>query len=144
MLIRYTAMGHTLFPNIDDQYLQPEEIVRRLRAEFEYVDADPEEGMSYLLEMIDRFEKMTPEMAQMYQRVNLDVPTHIQSLRSMLGKAIYIVVSDRSDFQNDYIRFVAMPDTAPLIGYSSGEHEDAAAPLLKRMCGILGYRAELI
>jgi hypothetical protein len=137
-------MGHTLFPIVEGEYIQPEEVVRRLRVEFEYVDADAEKGMSYLLGMIDRFEKMKPELAQMYKSANFDMPTHIRALRSMLGKAIYIVVSDRADFQNDYIRFVAMPDTAPLIGYSSGEHENAAAPLLKRLCSVLGYRAVLI
>lgn len=137
-------MGHTLFPAVEGHYLQPDEIVRRLQAEFKYVEADIEAGTAHVQEMLGQFERMTPAMVEMYKSVNLDVPTHILSLRGMLGKAVAIVVSDRPKFENDYIHFVAMPETAPLIGYKSGDHEDAAAPLLRRICAVLGYDAEVV
>ena len=68
----------------------------------------------------------------------------IDAHRAMLGKAIRIVVSDREDFEDDYLAFTAMPKDDPFIGYSSGRHEQAAAPLLERACKILRYSAELV
>jgi hypothetical protein len=53
-------------------------------------------------------------------------------------------VSDRENFDDDHLAFTAMPNGDPFIGYSSGQHEDAAAPLLQRACTILRYRAELV
>ena len=82
-------------------------------------------------------------MLLQFQRMNAP-PEVIHAHRAMLGKAIHIVVSDREDFDDDYLTFTAMPGGDPFIGYLSRQHEDAAAPLLDRACKILGYRAELV
>jgi hypothetical protein len=130
--IRYTAMAHRLFPINEAERLEPKEVVRRLRAEFEFVEADPDAGTEVVADMIKQFQRM-----QVPQEV-------IDEHRAMLGKAIRIVVSDREDFDDDYLTFTAMPGGYPFIGYSSRQHEDAAAPLLERTCKILRYRAELV
>jgi hypothetical protein len=125
-------LAHRLFPIIAGEYLQPAEIVRRLQAEFDFIDADVDGGTDVILGMIEQFKRMK-------------VPqTVIDEHREMLGKAIRIVVSDREDCGDEYVTFTAMPATGLLIGYHSGQHEDAAAPLLKRVCSALGYYPKLI
>ena len=125
-------MAHRLSPITEGEYLEPKEIVRRLRAEFEFVEADADAGTEVVADMIKQFQRMKAPQEM------------IEAHRAMLGKAIRIVVSDREDFEDDYLTFTAMPNGDPFIGYSSGEHEDAAAPLLERACKILRYRAELV
>ncbi|MCE9589611.1 MAG: hypothetical protein K8S99_03710 [Planctomycetes bacterium] len=125
-------MAHRLFPIADGAYLEPKEIVRRLKAEFQFVEADASAGTEVVADMIKQFEKMKAPQAI------IDVN------RKMLGKAIRVVVSDRSNFINDYICFTAMPGGAPFIGYSSKQHEEAAAPLVERVCMILHYKSVLV
>ena len=125
-------LAHRLFPITPDAYLEPADIVRRLRAEFDHVEADADEGTSHILGMMEQFRRMNFPQAV------------IDAHRDMLGKAISITVADRPDFDNDYVRFTAMPATAPLVGYSGAAHEAAAGPLLRRVCGILRYTAELV
>lgn len=125
-------MAHRLFPNTERAPLEPKEIVRRLRAEFDFVEADADAGTEVVADMILQFQRMQVP------------PEVIEEHRAMLGKAIRIVVSDREDFDDDYLTFTAMPGDYPLIGYSSRQHEDAAAPLVERVCKILQYRAELV
>jgi hypothetical protein len=82
-------------------------------------------------------------MVKQFQRMN--APPHIiEAHRAMLGNAISVVVSDREDFDEDYLTFTAMPNCNLFIGYSSGQHEASAAPLLERACEILRYRANLL
>lgn len=122
-------MAHQLFPSDERGHLEPKEIVRRLRAEFEYVEADADAGTEHVADMINQFKRM-------------NAPAEIiDAHRVMLGKAISVVVSDREDFDDDYLTFTAMPDSDLFIGYSSGRHENEAAPLLERTCRILRYRA---
>lgn len=127
-----TPMAHRLYPITEGGYLEPQEIVRRLRAEFDFVEADPDAGTEHVVDMIKQFQRM-----EMPQEV-------IDEHRAMLGKAISIIVSDREDFEDDYFSFTAMPGGYPFIGYSSLHHEEAAAPLVERACKILRYRAELV
>ena len=125
-------MAHRLSPITEGAYLEPEEIVRRLRAEFEFVEADADAGTEHVADMLKQFQRM-------------NAPSEIiEAHRAMLGKAIRVVVSDREDFEDDYLTFTAMPNGDPFISYSPGEHEDAAAPLLERACKILRYRAVLV
>ena len=116
----------------DGAYLEPTEIVRRLRAEFGFVEADADAGTEVVADMIKQFQRMNAPQEM------------IDAHRAMLGKAIHVVVSDREDFENDYLAFTAMPGGDPFISYSSSQHEDAAAPLLDRACKMLRYRAELV
>jgi hypothetical protein len=125
-------MAHKLSPVDEAQYLQPDEVVRRLREEFKFVEADRDAGSKVVADMIKQFERM-------------DAPREIiDAHRAMLGKALRVIVSDRENFDNDYIIFTAMPGSSPFIGYCSRQHEDSATPLLERVCKTLDYRAELM
>ena len=125
-------MAHRLSPVTDGNYLEPKEIVRRMRAEFNYVQADADAGTEVVADMLKQFERMKAPI------------TIIEAHRAMLGKSISIEVYDREDYEYDYLTFTAMPKNDLLIGYSSLQHEEAAAPLLERVCKILRYQAKLL
>ncbi|HEY7117597.1 MAG TPA: hypothetical protein VH475_13495 [Tepidisphaeraceae bacterium] len=125
-------MAHRLFPITEGAYLAPKEIVRRLRAEFDFVETDADAGTEHVEGMLAQFQRMNAP------------PAVIEAHRAALGKAVRIVVSDREDYDDDYLAFTTWPNNDPLVGYSSRQHEGAAAPLLERACKILRYRAELV
>lgn len=125
-------MAHRLPPVTEGGYLEPTEIVRRLRSEFNFVEADAGAGTEHVARMLEQFRRMNAP------------PEVIEAHHAMLGRSIRITVSDRDDFEDDYLAFTATPTGDPFVSYSSGEREDAAAPLLERACKILRYRAELV
>jgi hypothetical protein len=123
-------MGHRLFPILEGAYLEPEEIAHRLRAEFRFVDADRNAGMSLVERAIREFQKR-------------NVPEELlDDMRRQSLKAIRIIVSDRTRFDEDYLEFTVMPGGPPYVPYRSSRHLAAAAPVLWRVCKVLGYRAE--
>ena len=123
-------MAHRLSPMTEHGYLEPMEIVRRLKVEFDFVEADA--GTEHVAGMLRQFKRM-------------NAPAEIiETHRAMLGKAITVLVSDREDFEDDYLTFTAMPGGDPFIGYSSRQHEEASARLLVRACKILRYRVEVV
>ena len=123
-------MGHRLFPIVEGAYLEPEEVAHRLRAEFRFVDADRNAGADVVERAIREFRKSNaPEEL-------------LDALRRQSLKAIRIIVSDRTGFDEDYVEFTAMQGGPPYVQYRSGRHVAAAAPLLAKVCRVLGYRAE--
>ena len=96
-------MAHRLVPQPDIKLLTPEQIVRCLRAEFDYVYADVGDADFYLAAMIDLCRKANDQEA-------------LQRYEAMIGKSIRIVVSDREFHEDDHIKFVAMPEEMPLSG----------------------------
>ena len=125
-------MAHRLMPEAGGDHLTPTEIVRRLRMEFTFIHADADAGTEHVADMIAQFKRMNAPKEV------------IDRFQAMLGKSFNVMVSDRDDFEDDYLSFTAMPDEPPFISYCSGPHETAAAPLRLRLCCILRYRAVLV
>jgi hypothetical protein len=125
-------MAHRIDPLDGQSYLAPPEIVRRLELEFGFVDADAARGAEQIEAMIRQFERM-------------DFPKAvIDEHRELKPLAIHITVSDRPDFEDDYLSFLAKPGDGLLIGYHSKQHEDTAASLLVRCRAALGYQITLV
>lgn len=125
-------MAHQLFPIADNEFLEPKEVLRRLRAEFDFVEADADAGTEHVANMLAQFRRM-------------HAPAEIvEAHRAMLGKAIRIVVSDRDNFEDDYLLFTALPNEALFVDYCSRQHQDTATALLERVCRILRYQAKLL
>jgi hypothetical protein len=126
----FATVGHRLFPIVEGQYLDPEEVAHRLRAEFRYVDTSRNDGARAVEELMRRARSS-------------NVPEEvINSLRRQTLKAIRIIVSDRMDFDDDRLEFTAMEGGPLYIPYRSAQNVAAAARLLAKMCRILEYRAE--
>jgi len=125
-------MAHRLVPETECPPLDPGEVVRRLRREFDAVVADREAGVRHIDQMIAQFRRM-------------GLPSEvIEGHRGMREQAIEVIVTDDPASEVAYLKFVAMPGEGLFIGYHSGGHEDAARPLLERCARALGYRIELV
>ena len=129
-------MAHELTPKADQPYLSPKEVVRRLRRAFKYVDASPsrgaksiDEGIEYMLGAQQTGASFTNE--------------EIESSRSVRNKSFDITVADASA-PDVILSVLVKPNERLFFGYESGEHEDAARPLLERIAKVLDYKIELV
>ena len=129
-------MAHELTPKANRPYLTPKEVVRRLREAFRYVDASAsrgakaiDDGIEYMLAAQQTGAPFTNE--------------EIERSRSVRNKSIDIIVADASA-PNVILSVLIEPNERLFFGYESGEHEDAAKPLLERIARVLDYKIELV
>lgn len=125
-------MAHRLEPLDGSSYLPPSEVVRLLEGEFAVVEADAAAGAEHVAAMIRQFERMRAPAAV--------IDEHLE----MQATAIHLVVADDPHPGDEYLSFAAMPGQGLFVGYSSGQHEETAEPLLERCCRALGYKPHLI
>ena len=125
-------MAHQMDPPEERAALDPEEIERRLRGKFTYVEADRQAGAEHVAGMIRQFERMP-------------IPDEvIQEHRRLRSSAVRFIIADSPDFGDAYLNFTAIPGHRLFVGYHSAEHERASGPLLRRCAHALGYEITLI
>lgn len=125
-------MAHRLDPPVDSPALPPDEVERRLRAEFGHVEADADGGAEVVASMLRQFERMNAP------------PEVVEEHRQLLPSAVRFVVAEAPDFADAYLCFTAMPGRGFLLGYHSARHEREARPLLDRCARVLGYGVTLV
>lgn len=125
-------MGHELAPSTGQSYIEPQEIVRRLRDVFQYVDANInratvriEESIHYMLTVKELF---TDEQIEKAQRAK--------------AKSIDVIVADERG--SNFLNFLIKPDEPIFIDYESAQQEESLQPLLKRVADVLNYEIELV
>jgi len=120
-------MSHQLEPLDDTSYLTPDEIVTRLKDEFGHCTADRDEGDNVVGDTIAKL-------------IELNAPQEIidQQIAAQSGSIAVVIADDTSS--DDYLQFTVKPNEGILIGYFSGQHEDATRPLLERCATVLNYR----
>jgi hypothetical protein len=124
-------MAHRLEPRKGRPYLDPEEVVRRLRDEFVHCEADADAGADITGDMIAKL-------------IELKAPQEIiDAAVAGRERALRITVADDAA-TDDYLSFVVQPDEGPFIGYYSAQHEAATRPLLERCARTLGYKIILV
>jgi hypothetical protein len=130
-------MAHELTPKIGQQHLSPGEVVRRLRNAFRYVDASGSRGAASIEEMIGYMLEARRAGAAFSEE-------ELERLRSVKNEAIDVIVADQLEHGLVYLSALVQPDERLFIGYQSGQHEDAAKPLLERVAQVLDYNVELV
>ena len=130
-------MAHELTPKAGQSYLAPEEVVRRLQDTFKYVDASASRGTASIEQDIEY-------MVSAQQSGAPYTDEEIERLRGVKDKAIDVIVADESRADLAYLSVLIEPDEKLFFGYESGEHEDAAKPLLERIAEVLEYEIELV
>ena len=119
-------MSDRLEPYPGHPYLEPEEIVERLREEFAVCEADREQGADDVGDMIAKL-------------IQLNAPQEwIEARLAGRDRAYRIVIADDPDSEN-YLSFSVQPEDGPLIGYYSAQHQDATRPSLERCAAALNY-----
>ncbi|MEZ6141878.1 MAG: hypothetical protein R3B84_15005 [Zavarzinella sp.] len=76
--------------------------------------------------------------------IELKAPQIIIDQQIASRERSYRVVLADDMASDDYLSFILQPDEGPLIGYSSGQHEDAVRPLVERCAKALNYRIKLV
>jgi hypothetical protein len=130
-------MAHELTPKAGQPYLAPEEVMRRLQNTFRYVDASASRGAASI-------EQDIAYMVSARQSGTPYTDEEIERLRGVKDKAIDVIVADESQADLAYLSVLIEPDEKLFFGYESGEHEDAARPLLERIAEVLEYEIELV
>ena len=124
-------MSHRLCPPIGHSFLEPEEVVERMRDEFAFCNANAEEGADVVGDMIAKL-------------IELKAPQAIiDDAIAGRERAISITVADDMA-SDDYLSFTVRPGEGPLIGYYSAQHEAATRNLLERCASALNYEIYLI
>jgi hypothetical protein len=129
-------MAHRLVP--PGQALSPAAVVERLRNEFGWVESDPERGRDHVGDMLAAYRRMR-------DGGRIPVPDSlIDDLAPKQDHAIWVHVADDEFDEDAFFETVILPDEPLFIGYSSGEHQDAAASLVARCAAVLGYELVLV
>jgi hypothetical protein len=124
-------MSHRLCPPDGRPFLEPEEVVERLREEFAYCDANADQGADDVGDMIAKL-------------IELEAPQAIIDA-AIAGRERSFSVTVADDMASEeYLRFIVQPGEGPLIGYHSGQHEAAVRPLLERCARALDYGIYLV
>lgn len=124
-------MAHILSPPDGVAFLDPEEVARRLKDEFDYTAIDRDEGADVVGAIVAKL-------------VELDAPQEVIDFQlASQDRALQIVVSDDST-SDDYLQFTVKPNNGIFIGYFSYDHQQATRPLLERCACALGYKITLL
>ncbi|RCS40584.1 hypothetical protein DTL42_24750 [Bremerella cremea] len=124
-------MAHILSPADGASYLDPEEVFRRLREEFDYTAIDRDEGSDVVAAIIAKL-------------VELKAPQEVIDFQvACQDRAIQVKIAEDA-VSEDYLQFTVKPNDGIFIGYVSAEHEAAMRPLVERCARVLGYQIELI
>jgi hypothetical protein len=81
-------------------------------------------------------------MVATFIRLNAPEAT-VQFYATRQSASFQVEVADRAVSEVS-VRFVVIPDVAPLIGYCSAQHEAASQPLVERCARALDYRTVLV
>ena len=126
-------MAHELTPKPGQRYLLPEEIVRRLRVAFKYVDANE----SRSAESIER-------SIQYMRGSGAYSDEEVAGLRKIQDRAIEVIIADELTPGLAYLYVVIEPDEKLFFSYESHSHEESAKLLLERVAMVLDYNLELV
>lgn len=122
----YAEMSHRLCPPEGRAFLDPEEIVERLREEFAFCDADKDQGADDVGDIIAKL-------------IELKAPQAIIDAVLAGRERSYSVTVADDMASEDYLNIIVRPDEGPLIGYHSAQHEAAVRSLVERCVRALDY-----
>jgi len=120
-------MSHRLEPRAGALLLDPNEVARRLRDEFEHCEIDREQGQDHVGDMLAKLIELNAPQAM------------IDEVSAGRDRSLQVTVADDSASE-DYLTFIVQPNDGILIGYFSAQHEKATRPILERCARALGYQ----
>ena len=124
-------MAPRLEPPTGRDYLPCAEVLTRIREEFDDVDADQDQGSDDVGDMIAKL-------------IELKAPQQIIDAAMAGRDGSYRVTISDGPSDDMYISFMLQPNTGPLIGYHSRQHEEQSRTLLERCAKALGYQIILV
>jgi hypothetical protein len=119
-------MSHRLEPPEGHPYLDPEEVVKRLRDEFAFCDADADQGADDVGDVIAKL-------------IELNAPKAIIDAEIAARDRSYSVTVADDLASEDYLSFIVRPGAGPLVGYHSKQREAAIRNLVERYARALDH-----
>lgn len=126
-------MVHRLMPANGHRFLSPLRVVARVESEFAYVEADEEEGLRRVADIIGRLRKHGRDQSN---RAGIGRLEHLEKAKE---DAIHLRFGDDPSSESAYISMTVIPGEPLLVECESHQHALAAEPLLKRCAKALGY-----
>jgi hypothetical protein len=126
------------FEDVDEEFLAPDEIIRRLRAEFPVVEIDKDAAIEMIQERLDYAERKIARGDDPYP----ETEEKLARLRSGINDAYLVSLADDPKTKTKYLQTVVMPCEPLFFGYTSDKHQQASKPLLKRCAKALDYYIE--
>jgi hypothetical protein len=129
-------MAHNKLSPDDDEFLTPMEVIRRLKNEFRFVQADKDKGKADLQERIWYLQELKSEGKNPF---GMSIDKQIALHEERLDSAVNITFSDDAQFEKGVLNTTLVPDEPIFFGYTSRSHEEACWPLVQRCAKVLGY-----
>jgi hypothetical protein len=126
-------MGHRLFAKSDVGFLDPREVVNRIKAVFAYVEASEEEGQAHVVSVINQLQAMMKDGTIPHDRQYL---AHLNRVR---GRSIFVYFGDNPGVEEECLSTAVIPGEPLFFDYASEEHQKTARPILERCAIVLGY-----
>lgn len=129
-------MAHELTPKPENSPLSFDEVIRRLRDSFIYVELDDERASGMLRESARHMMRIQGSHFE---------TEDIERERQLIGRASYVVIADDRNSDLAYLSFLLEPEHETIfIDYESRAHEEMSAGLRERLARILGYEVDLV
>ena len=126
------------FEDEDEEFLEPAEVLRRLRVEFAVVEVDKDAAREMVQQRIDYIEQRLSEGHDPWREYD----ETLERLRSGIDDAHLVYFSDEPDAKAAFLNTLVMPNEPLFFGYESAAQEKAAPKLLRRCAKALGYDLE--
>lgn len=120
-------MPHQLMPPPGGSWLSSSEVTQRLRAEFDWVDVDPETGKSQALALAGHLAAVKAPKEE------------VSRIEALQHEAVYFVCCDDHADDEQTLSFVVMGHEPLYIGYTDDRHQRKSRPVLQRCAAALGY-----
>lgn len=132
-------MAHEFTPKAGQPLLPIDEITCRLKEHFAHVELDVERASSDLQRWIEWVHEARTRGASAYS------DAQIERAQRAIGRSVFVIVADDPGTDTEYLAFTLGPEDEKIfVGYTSEEHEKAAAPFRERLARILDYEMELV
>ena len=126
------------FEDEDEEFLAPDEVIRRLRIEFKIVETDKDSAREMVQERINYIEQELAEGRDPWRENN----ETLQRLRDGIDDAYNVYFADEPEPTAAFLMTVVMPNEPLFFGYESAKQEQASKKLLQRCARALGYDVE--
>jgi hypothetical protein len=127
-------VGHRkLFSKPGNDYLAPSAVVARLRAHFNHVETDPQQGAVHVTRMVEQLTRMQ------FLKQPPATPEEIERLRGLREQSVCVTFFDDPASPDACLTTTIIPGEPLFFGFSSAEHERLAMPLLERCARVLDY-----
>jgi hypothetical protein len=120
-------------------------VVRRVRDEFGYADANREAGADHVGDMIAHYVRVKARYARWKNPPPdaAELDGEISRLEGIRQDAIMLTFGDDPASEYAYVSLAILPEEPLFIAYCSRQHEEEASPLVRRIASILSYQVAL-